>query len=71
VIAMTRDNTRQAILSAMRNEGECLVLIYENGELVWRLLHSGRRVSPSAVRNIVQHADVRSAYDRIRVSSHR
>jgi hypothetical protein len=43
----------------MRDDGEALMLTYENGEAVWRLLHSGRRISPRAAKRIMAAADVR------------
>jgi hypothetical protein len=49
----------------MRKDGEVLTLTHENGESVWRLLHSGRRISLRTARRIVSAADVQSAGDAL------
>jgi hypothetical protein len=49
----------------MRDDGEVLTLTHENGESVWRLLHSGRRISSLTANRIICAADVQSAGDAL------
>jgi hypothetical protein len=58
---MTRHGTGQTVLNAMRLEGEALVLAFENGEPVWRLFNSGRRISAKTAQRIVNRVDVDDA----------
>ena len=54
---MTRSDTKQAILAAMHDEGESLVLAIELGKPVWRLINSGHRISPRTARRVVNSID--------------
>jgi hypothetical protein len=65
VIAMNRGGTKQAVLRAMRNEGEVLCLAFENGEPVWRLRFSGRRISSRTAQHIINSADVQPSDDAL------
>jgi hypothetical protein len=62
---MTRSGTGQAVLSALRFEGEVLALGFEDGRPVWRLLNSGRRVSAKTAQRIANRADVQSTDDAL------
>jgi hypothetical protein len=62
---MNRGGTRQAVLSAMRNEGEVLTLAFEDGKPVWRLMCSGRRISPRTAQLIINSADVQPSDDAL------
>jgi hypothetical protein len=62
---MTRGSTRQAVLGAMRDEGEVLSLAFEDGKPTWRLLNSGRRISAKTARRIVSCVDVQPSDDAL------
>jgi hypothetical protein len=62
---MTRSGTTQAVLAAMRAEGEALVLSFEVGRPVWRLLSSARRISPRTAQRIVNSVDVSASDDAL------
>ena len=62
---MGRSDTKQIVLSAMREEGETLALSFEDNKPVWRLLRSGRRISSRTAQRIVNRVDVQSADDAL------
>ena len=62
---MTRHSTGQTVLSALRLEGETLTLAFEDGRPVWRLLSSGRRISPRTARHIINSVGVQSCGDTL------
>jgi hypothetical protein len=49
----------------MRVGGEVLTLAFEAGEPVWRLMHSGRRISPRTAQHIINSADVQPSDDAL------
>jgi hypothetical protein len=61
----TSSTTATQVLAAMCGRGEALVLGFGDGELVWRLLHSGRRVSARTAQHIINTANVRAADDAL------
>ena len=62
---MNRGSTKQAVLHAMRVEGEALTLAFEDNKPVWRLLRSGRRISSRTAQRIVNRVDVQSSDDAL------
>jgi hypothetical protein len=60
-----RNRGRQAVLALMRSEGEALNLSLEDGKPVWRLLPSGRRVSPRTAQRIIHSTDSVSSEDAL------
>jgi hypothetical protein len=62
---MGRSDTKQIVLSAMREEGETLALSFEDNKPVWRLLRSGRRISSRTAQRIVNRVDVQSSDDAL------
>ena len=62
---MGRSDTKQIVLSAMREEGETLALSFEDNKPVWRLLRSGRRISSRTAQRIVNRVDVQSFDDAL------
>ena len=62
---MGRSDTKQIVLSAMREEGETLALSFEDNKPVWRLLRSGRRISSRTAQRIVNRVDVRASDDAL------
>ena len=62
---MNRGGTKQAVLHAMRVDGEALTLAFEDGKPVWRLMCSGRRISPRTAQHIINSADVQPSDDAL------
>ena len=62
---MGRSDTKQIVLSAMREEGETLALSFEDNKPVWRLLRSGRRISSRTAQRIVNRVDVQASDDAL------
>jgi hypothetical protein len=62
---MPRRDAEQAVVDAMRRDGEMLSLSFERGEPVWRLSHSHRRVSSRTAQRIIARTDVRASGDAL------
>jgi hypothetical protein len=57
--------TKQAILRAMRDDGEVLTLAFEDGKPVWRLVLLGRRISARTARHIINSVGVQPCGDAL------